>query len=231
MQQQYSAEFSKSSIIIQDLHFQKLHLQLAQGFNASLYYRRLHNFRGALDEIEKIMELIEHYEKTRLENPYQGYKSVEDLKCLGHYHQAKIHRMLAGFDLDQLDFAQLSASRKCYLEALQLNPNSPIIHSSLGFLYIDMGKCQESLYHHLRAHELHPHFPEYIHGIASAYFNLEKQKADRGEPFDRDNLSKADECFENAIQLFYEFHSINSRIFLDRGQFKMLLGETRRSFE
>lgn len=227
LQMQYAAELPDSSSLLEELRLQKLYLQLAQGFNKTLYHRRLHNFRAARDEIELVKELISEYEKMQLVHRDCSYRSAEDLKWLALYQQGKIHRLLAGYDLEQLDATHLSASLQCYQEVLHHNPNSAIIHSSLGFLYIDMGKCQESLYHHIRANELHPHCPEYIHGIAYAYYNIEMQKKERGESLNMEALSKADECFDNAIQLFSEFHSINCRVYLDRGKLKLLKEQTQ----
>lgn len=225
LQQQYSEQFFVSSIIMQDLSLQILQLRIAKAFNAALNYRMQHNFLAAMNQIEISLELIKCYDAKLQETPLKGFPSVDQLLCLAYYHKAKIHRMLAGYDLDQLDYSQLCACQANYLEALKLNPTSPAIHSSIGFLYIDMGKSEESLYHHECANQLQPDYPDYIHGLAYVYFNIEKQKSDRGVPIDKGNLVKADELFENAVRLFSEFQSINSRVYLDRGKLKLLMDQ------
>ncbi len=214
-------EYYFSSPIINDLALQNLQLRIAKALNANLLFRTQHNFQAALDQIDKSLEFIKSFEATITIMPCKCLKSVEELLCLSYYHKGKIHRMLAGYDLELLNHHQLYACEASYLEALKHYSNNSAIHSSLGFLYIDMGKCNESLYHHEFANQQEPNNPDYIHGLAYAYFNIEKQNADQGKPINKENLSKAEEAYEHAIQLFFEFQTINSRIYLDYG--KLLL--------
>jgi len=154
---------------------------------------------------------------------------ADEFYCLAFYHKGKIHRMLAGYDVDKLENAHLVACEASYKAALELNPNNPAIHSSLGYLYNDMAKYKEALHHHELANQLHPNYPDYIHGIAYAYFNIEKQNFEEGLPIDKENLIKADEAFERTVQLFTEFQTENSRVFLDWGKLKNTHGKTSRS--
>lgn len=223
LQQQYSLQFSLPSAIINDLILQNLQLKIARALNANLLYRTKHNFRAALDQIDKSFELIRTFETNFNIMPCKGLKTVEELLCLTYYHKGKTHRMLAGYDLEHLSPHQLFICEESYLEALKYNPLSPAIHSFIGFLYIDMGKFEDALYYHEFANHHEPNNPDFIHGLAYAYFNIEKEHANAGKAINKENLSKAEEAFVRAIQLFIEFKTLNSRIYLDYGKLMLLM--------
>lgn len=199
-----------STIILNNLLVQNKQLLIAQAFNSSLIYRREHNFLAAMKEIKRVFKLIN--------------KADTHLKSLALYQKAKIHRMLAGYDLEHLDHKHLSKSEKCYLEALKLSPDKDAIHSSLGFLYLDMKNPQIALDYHLNSNHMKPNHPEYIHGLAYCYYSIEKENSALNKAMNKENLQKSEEAFEHAMQLFEQFGTQNSRLYLDRGLLKLLRG-------
>ncbi len=202
---------------VHDLVLQNLQLRIAHAFNLSLLQRKYLNFILSLEEIENAFVLIKELELQQKEKLLLGSKPTEEFYGLAYYHKGKIHRMLAGCNLNSLDQCQLRNCEECYTEALRLSPNNPNIHSSLGYLYNDMGKADEGLKHLQLAVQLQPNNPDFIHGLAYIMYKLEKEKIDQGNSFCEDNLNKAGETFERAIQLFKEFDTLNARVFLDYG--------------
>lgn len=207
---------------LQDLKMQNMQLQIARAFNASLWYRKQHCFVDAMKEIERSFKLITTYKELANGTSLVCFRSPDEFLTLAFYHQGKIHRMIAGYDLDRLDQTSLLECERSYLHAIALSLDSAEIHSSLGYLYNDMGKVEEALKHHEQANLLRPNFPDFIHGIAYALHNIEKQKWDNQQTLSEENISRAEEAYERAIQLFKQFQTINSRVYLDRGKFNII---------
>lgn len=180
--QQHVASLGPSKYSLHDLRLQKIELQIALNFHQSLLLRKQHRFLDALKEIEEGLELIELYQKEYDDQPSNGFKQPQDLFALAYYHKGKIHRMLAGYHLDDLEASQLEQCEKCYKQALDRSVDNPVIFSSLGFLYNDMSRHEEALKYHLLANQLYPNYPDYIHGVAYAYYNVQQLNARNDQP-------------------------------------------------
>lgn len=219
------------SKIKNELLLQNYQLKIAYALNNVLLFRKEHRFEVALAEINNVFPLIkmytEHYKKT----PYPTGKSPTSFLTLAHYQKAKIHRMIAGLDLKNLKIDELKKSEQNYLIATELDPKNSAIHSSLGYLYNDMGKIAEAKTELEKANYLHPNFPDYIHGIAYTYYTIEKTKHENQEKLDQINLTVSNEAFERAIQRFNELGSINSRIYLDHGKLLLLMNNQEQALD
>lgn len=229
--QRYLGSIPDSQRALQDLILQNLQLHIVHSLNTSLWHRKQHHFSAAIAEIEKAMDVIKTYQSHLKEPSSPGFKTIDEYFTLTFYHKGKLHRMLAGIDLDRLDAGQLLECEKCYLAALKLNPLDPNINSSLGYLYLDMGKIDEALQQLTFADHLRPNCPDFIHGIAYAYYKKEKSKADKNEALCQENLAKAEDAFERALQLFHQFQTINSRVYHDRGLYWLLLGQKDKALD
>jgi tetratricopeptide (TPR) repeat protein len=214
-----------------ELSLQNLLLKIAHAFNRSLLLRRQHDFQHAMDCIYESFKLIDSYKSLFNERCLGYFKSPETLLAIAHYHKGKIHRLLASNYEHHLDFSQLHDCEKSYLKALDIFPNNPVIHSSLGFLYNDLQRHEEALKHHQIANEIRPHYPDFIHGLAYCLYLLENQAVEMGHSCNRENLEMACDLFERAIQLFEEYETQNSRIFLDKGKVEILLGNYEQAFQ
>lgn len=229
--QQSLEELTGSAIVLQETKLQNVLLRIAHAFNQSLLYRKKHNFQYAMDCVDSSFPLIESYQSLLNEKHFKYFKAPDSLLSLAYYHKGKIHRMLAGHHLDYLDASQLQECEKCYLRALEIFPNNPIIHSSLGFLYNDMQRNQDALYHHRIANQLQPGFPDFMHGLGYSLYLIEQKKLETGKALKLENLEEAFAILEQAVELFEEYKSENSRIFLDRGKIKLLMGKYEEALE
>lgn len=214
---------SPTQMQVQDLVLQHCQMRIACILNTSLMLCRKHQFPFAMAEIERGLALISNYKQTLDAMPLPGFRTPEQFMTQALYLQGKIHRMCAGLDLDQLNLDALKASEKSYLAALQLTPDHPSIHCSLGFLYLDMGRLEDAQKQLELVCLWHPHCPEFLHGLAYFYYKQEKQNLVQGAALNQENLEKARDLFERALQLFTEFNTLNSRIFLDYGQLLVLM--------
>lgn len=221
--QQQFGSLSDFSFIKEELELQNLQLLIGKTLTTALKFRSQLYFFNALEEINKALELIQIFEIKIKENSIPGYKTPNEFYTIAYYSKGKIHRMLAGMDLENLNLKQLQESEKSYLAAIQFSSKDANIHSSLGFLYIDMGLFEEALECLKLANILNPNCSVFIHGIAYCYYKIEKQKSELGEPLDKTVLALASDTFERAILLFSDSQPENSRIFLDRGLLKILM--------
>ena len=208
-----------------------LESKIALNFQKALYYRKIHQFKLALLEIEQSSKLIHEYEQIENTTLLKGITPTHELHCLFHYHKGKIQRMLAGYDLTHLDQDRLQNCEQSYLQALSYQPHHPFIHSSLGYLYNDMQRHEEALRHHECANQLHPNFPDLIHGMAYGLMNLTFKEADENYSIDENRLKQSEEAFLQAIELFKEFQSENARVYLDYGKLKLFKNQTKEALE
>lgn len=218
----------ESTSVLQELKLQNLLIRIAHAFNESLVHRKKHNFPLAFESINSSLGMIESYQALLEDKQLKYFRTPESLLSTAYYHKAKIHRMLAGYQLDHLDDVQLQHCEECYLKALEICPDNAVIHSSLGFLYNDMGRDQEAHIHHLMANRLQPEFPDFLHGLGYCMYLIEQKK---GEELDFENLEKVNQIYDEAVALFEEYKTENSRIFLDRGKLKLLMGKNKEALK
>lgn len=200
----------------EELQQENLVLRIAVEFNDSLLNRKRHHYQEALQAIQQSFPLIDQVSNEATQ---------KQLLAIAHYHQGKVHRMLAGYDLDHLDYTHLAECEKNYLAVLEILPDNPVIHSSLGFLYNDMKRHEESLTHHLLANKLYPNYPDFMHGLGYAYYQLEFVKKLHGSAINQEMIDQITHIYDRCLQLFSDYHSENSRIYLDRGKLMLMLNK------
>lgn len=219
------ADYCRDSADLSEVDLQILELRISHALNNSLLKRKQQHFMQAMQEIEHCFALIKDYELHYEQKIGRGAKTPDFVKGLAYYHKGKIHRMLAGFDLDNLNQMELAQCESAYLTAFELCPDAHVIISSLGYLYNDMQKHEKALPCHLKALDLFPNFPDYIHGLAWGYYCLEHQNSLLGLPVNALALHLAEEAFEQSIEIFHKYKTENSRVFHDYGKLKLFLHE------
>ena len=196
--------------ITDHLRTQNEMLKIANALNDSLLYRKEQRYKDALDSLEQALILVETNKYTLSEN-MNNYKTYNEILSLVYYQKGKVHRMMAGRDLSNLKQPELKLCEENYKSALALSPDNHAIHSSLGFLYNDMGKVEDAKKEMELAQSLHPEFPEYLHGVAYTYYKIEEGKPEKRLVLSQDNLNQSKEIFRglfnyliNSIRLTVE---------------------------
>jgi TIR domain len=73
----------------------------------------------------------------------------------------------------------------------------------------------------IRATHLEPYHAIFVHGLAYAYYQIEKNKADHKHSLNQENLVKSNEYFEQSLLL----DKTNCRLYHDFGLLKILVGQ------
>lgn len=226
-----SLEFSMDHVK-RDNKFLDYQLKIAQLFCKTLIYRKQKKFYLAINSVNQWIDLLQTYQQyLNYFQPTYSTENVNDILVSAYNHKAKIHRALAGFDLENLDMKQLELSKKSYLDAIAIKKDK-IILNCLGFLLNDISNMLPSkeaeillnaaLAYHNEALLIDDQYSYIYHGIGYALYKIEYRRYSAGLNIDINKLKDAINAFTFAEQ---KMSKPSARLYLDKGLTHALLGE------
>lgn len=201
-------------------------LNMAEWFCKTYLNRLLKKIHLAKAAVDQWIAEIHSYKKFISVNNLPYSETLLNLYLANAYnHQAKIHRALAGHDLNKLDPQQLQLSADSYQQALKLVYH-PVILNGLGFLSNDRSLLDQSLSYHEAALAMDNQDPNTYHGIGYTLYKIEKRRYDTSGVIIHENLDRALSALTFAQQ-----KNSNGRIFLDKALVYLLLNNENKALE